>query len=65
MKVVVRLLNVLLLIAAHCAVIACGIGSLQTFNDGEYLSSVICGVMGVYMALRLTAWWLQRLARNA
>jgi hypothetical protein len=65
MKVVIRLLNVFLLIAAHCAVVACGIGSIQTFNDGEYLSSVICGVMCAYMVLRLAAWWLKRLARNA
>jgi hypothetical protein len=65
MKVVVRLLNVFFLIAAHCAVVACGIGSVQTFNDGEYLSSVIYSLICAYMVLRLSAWWLKRLARNA
>ena len=65
MKVVVRLLSVFFLIAAHCAAVACGIGSVQTFSDRQYLSSVICGLMCAYMVLRLAAWWLKRLARNA
>jgi hypothetical protein len=65
MKMIVRLLNVFFLIGAHCAVVVCGIGSVQTLSDGEYLSSVMCGLMCAYMVLRLAAWWLKRLARNA
>ncbi len=65
MKLAFRLLNVFFRIVAHCAVVACGIGAVQTFNDGEYLSSVIFSLICAYMVLRLAAWWLKRLARNA